>query len=274
MAIELKNVSFRYESSGYVAVENVSMVIHPGEKVAIVGQNGAGKTTTVKMMNGIHKPFAGDVIVDGINTKNVSTATMAKHVGYVFQNPDDQIFNSSVLGEIQYMLKRVKMSQEEIQRRTEKALRMTHLEALRDSNPYELPLPFRKFLTIAAVIAAEPKYIILDEPTAGQDTKGNRILKEIIDALSAEGVGVITISHDMEFVADNFDRVIAMAHKNVIMDAGMREVFWTPEIVEESRISMPELCRIADELGFGKERIVFIDELVNRLADHGGEKML
>ena len=97
MSIELKNVSFRYESNGFVAVENVSMTIEPGEKVAIVGQNGAGKTTTVKMMNGIHRPFEGDVIVDGVNTKNVTTASMAKYVGYVFQNPDDQIFNQTVI---------------------------------------------------------------------------------------------------------------------------------------------------------------------------------
>lgn len=265
MAIELKNVSFRYESNGYVAVENVSMTIQPGEKVAIVGQNGAGKTTTVKMMNGIHKPFAGDVIVEGQNTKNATTAAMAKYVGYVFQNPDDQIFNPTVLGEIQYMLKRVKMPPEEIQRRTEKALRMTHLEDLQKSNPYELPLPFRKFLTIASVIATMPKYIILDEPTAGQDTRGNRILKDIIDELAGEGVGVITISHDMEFVADNFDRVIAMAHKNVILDADMRTVFWSPEVIEESRIGMPEACVIADKLGYGPDRPVFIEEIVDKL---------
>jgi len=266
MAIELQNVSFRYPGSGYVAVENVSMVIHPGEKVAIVGQNGAGKTTTVKMMNGIHKPFQGDVIVEGVNTKDVTTAAMAKYVGYVFQNPDDQIFNSSVLAEIQYMLKRIKMEPEEIERRTQKALRMTHLESYEKSNPYEMPLPFRKFLTIASVIATEPRYIVLDEPTAGQDMRGNQILKEIIDELSAEGVGVITISHDMEFVADNFDRVIAMAHKNVIMDASARDVFWTKEIIEEARIGMPEACVIADALGYRDEKLLFIDELVEKVV--------
>ena len=267
MAIELKNVSFQYKNSGYVAVENVSMTIQPGERVAIVGQNGAGKTTTVKMMNGIHKPVAGDVIIDGVNTKDMTTAKMARYVGYVFQNPDDQIFNQSVLSEIQYMLKRVKMSPEEISRRTENALRMTHLEDLQKSNPYELPPPTRKFLTIASVIAAEPKYIVLDEPTAGQDTAGNRILSDIIRTLSSQGVGVITISHDMEFVAENFDRVIAMAHKNVIMDASMREVFWTREVVEAARISMPELCAIAEELGYAMDKPVFIDELVEILTN-------
>ena len=145
---------------------------------------------------------------------------------------------------------------------------MTRLEELKNSNPYELPLPYRKFLTIASVIATEPRYIVLDEPTAGQDTKGNRILREIINELSGEGVGVITISHDMEFVADNFDRVIAMAHKNVIMDAGMREVFWMPEVVEESRIGMPEACVIADKLGYGEQKLVFIQELADKVTHH------
>lgn len=265
MAIELKNVSFRYESNGFVAVENVSMTIEPGEKVAIVGQNGAGKTTTVKMMNGIHRPFEGDVIVDGVNTKNVTTASMAKYVGYVFQNPDDQIFNQTVISEIQYMLKRVKMPPEEIKRRTEKALEMTGLTSLKKQNPYELPLPVRKFLTIAAVVATEPKYIVLDEPTAGQDSHGNRLLKDIIERLSAEGVGVITISHDMEFVADNFDRVIAMAHKNVIVDSDVREVFWNKAVIEESRISMPELCVIAEKLGLFDRKLLHLDELLDHI---------
>ena len=100
--IEIKNASFKYPN-GFTALENINLTIKEGEKVAIVGQNGAGKTTCVKMMNGLNRPFEGDVIVDGVNTKDVTVATIARKVGYVFQNPDEQIFNSTARKEIEFM---------------------------------------------------------------------------------------------------------------------------------------------------------------------------
>lgn len=103
--VEVKNISYKYPN-GYLAVDDVSFSIEAGENIAIVGQNGAGKTTTVKMLNGLMKPCDGDVLIDGDSTKNYTTAQMARRVGYVFQNPDDQIFNSTVYSEIEYGLKK------------------------------------------------------------------------------------------------------------------------------------------------------------------------
>lgn len=259
MAIELKDVSFAYPN-GYVANENLNLLIPDGELVAIVGQNGAGKTTAVKLMNGLNKPSKGDVFVDGVNTKDKSCAWISKTVGYVFQNPDDQIFNSTALAEVEYMPKYFKFPEEEIKRRVEKAIELTGIRPYLEMNPLDIPYAIRKFVAIAAIIATEPRYLILDEPTAGQDKRGNEILENIIKELKKEGTSVIAITHDMDFVAKNFPRIIAMAHKNIIADGTAKEIFWNPDIVKESKIKMPQIAEVAAGLGLGGN-ILFRSEL-------------
>lgn len=260
MSIEFRNVSFQYPN-GFLANENLNLIINEGETVGIIGQNGAGKTTAVKMMNRLNKPTVGDVFVDGVNTKDRTTAQIAKYVGYVFQNPDDQIFNQSVIREVEYMLLRMKLSEAEVKHRTERALELTGLTKNRKKNPFDLPLPTRKFLTIAAVIATDPKYIILDEPTAGLDVRGIALLENLIRVLSAEGKSVLTITHDMEFVARNFRRIVVMAHKNIIMDGAPEQVFSRDDIIEDARIKKPEVSLIARELGL-KGNILSCEQLV------------
>ena len=261
--IEIKNASFRYPN-GFVALENIDLTIHEGEKVAIVGQNGAGKTTCVKMMNGLNHPFAGDVIVDGINTKDVTVATVARKVGYVFQNPDEQIFNNTARKEIEFMPRYYKLPEEEVKKRADYAVEVCDLEKYMETNPYEIPYPIRKFVAIAAVIASNPKYIILDEPTAGQDLHGTQVLGKMIDRLTKDGITMITITHDMEFAVRNFDRIIAMAHKNVICDGNAQDVFWNEEVVADAKIKKPTIGELAKRLGLDG-KILFSEELVEKL---------
>lgn len=263
MAIEIKNASFKYPN-GFLAIDNISLHINDGERVAIVGQNGAGKTTAVKMMNGLNKPSGGDVIVDGINTKTKTTAAIAKIVGYVFQNPDDQIFNQSVKAEIEYMPRYFKLSEKEIEERTDYAVELTNIERYLKINPYDLPYPIRKFVAIAAVIASRPKYIILDEPTAGQDKHGLEQLSKLIDRLQADRVTLLTITHDMEFAVNNFHRIVAMAHKNIIADGTPQEVFWNETVVAEAKIKKPVIGELAKQLDLDG-KILFTEELVTRL---------
>ncbi len=261
--IKLENVIFQYPD-GTTAVENVSFEINKGEKVAIIGQNGAGKTTTVKLLNGLLKPTTGDVIIDGWNTKDYTTAQMSRKVGYVFQNPDDQIFHSYVEDEIKFGPKKLGYEQDEIDRLVKKAIDLTELEKSIDENPYNLPYSIRKFVTIASVISMNTDVIILDEPTAGQDLKGMRILHRVIDELHKEGKTIITITHDMEFVVSNFDRVIVMAHKNVIDDNDKREIFWKEEILLESKLKQPYISSLANEMELG-DKVISIDEFVKTL---------
>lgn len=263
MAIEIKNASFRYPN-GFTALEHINLTIHEGEKVAIVGQNGAGKTTCVKMMNGLNRPFEGDVIIDGVNTKDVTVATTARKVGYVFQNPDEQIFNSTARAEIEYMPRYYKLDEKEVKRRVDYAVEICDIAKYMDTNPYEIPYPIRKFVAIAAVIASQPKYIVLDEPTAGQDLHGTKTLGNMVDRLTKDGITVITITHDMEFAVNNFDRIIAMAHKNIIMDGTAQDIFWDDAVLADAKIKKPTVGELAKRLGLDGN-ILFCDELVDRL---------
>lgn len=262
-SIELKDVTFEYPN-GFSAVENVSINVNKGEKVAIIGQNGAGKTTTVKMMNGLLRPKTGEVLVDGINIKDKTTASVSKKVGYVFQNPGDQLFNSTVYNEISYTLRHEKMSEEEIKKRVSYAAKLCHIEDKLSANPYDLPFSIRKFVTIAIVIANDCDTIILDEPTAGQDLFGIEWLKEIIDELHSKNKTIITITHDMDFVIDNFERVIVMAHKNVIGDGLVSDIFWDFETINDAAIKQPLIAEVTNKLGIDK-KFVKMEELLEYL---------
>ena len=264
--IEMKDVSFEYPG-GFLAVDGINIQIEKGENVAIVGQNGAGKTTTVKMLNGLHRPSKGNVIIGDMNTKDYTTAQVSRVVGYVFQNPDDQIFHSSVISEVEFGPKMLGLDQEKLNAQVEYALKITGMDAYRDENPYNLPLSTRKFVTIAAIIAMDTDVMIFDEPTAGQDRKGNIMLGEILRDLHKRGKTVITISHDMEFVVQNFARVIVMATKKVVTSGTPREVFWNFPALKKAMLKQPYVSRLCNTLGVGKE-VITMEEAVDAIKAH------
>ena len=261
--IVIKNVSFTYPN-GYTAVENINLEIRQGENVAIVGQNGAGKTTLVKMMNGLNKPTKGDVLVGDKNTRDYTTAQISRSVGYVFQNPDDQIFHSTVEEEVRFGPAYFKLPLEEENRRVEYALQITGMDQFRNTNPFDLPLSIRKFVTIAAVIAMDTDVMIFDEPTAGQDIEGNIRLGQILKALHEAGKTVITISHDMEFVATYFDRVIVMATKHIVREGTPKEIFWDFESLEKAMLKQPYVSRVCKALGI-EGNVISVDEAVEKI---------
>lgn len=247
--IELDGIDFEYPNH-FKAVENVSLKIDKGEKIAIIGQNGAGKTTTVKLMNGLMKPSKGKVLVDGWDTMEHTTAEISRKVGYVFQNPDDQIFHNDVYSEIEFGPKMLGFSEDEIKKAVENAARLADVSQFLKENPYNLPFSTRKFVTIASVIAMNSDVLIFDEPTAGQDLQGMEILSNLIRELSEAGKTIITITHDMEFVVKNFDRIIVMAHKNILKDGTKEEIFWDHELLTEAKLKQPFISDLANALGY------------------------
>ena len=259
----IKDVSFSYPGN-FLAVDGINMEIKAGENVAIVGQNGAGKSTTVKMMNGLLKPTKGDVIVGDMNTKDYTTAQVSKYVGYVFQNPDDQIFHATVEEEVRFGPKYMKLDPAEEDRRVEFAMKLTGMDEFKDENPMNLPLSTRKFVTIAAVIAMDTDILIFDEPTAGQDIEGNKRLSEILKVLHEMGKTVITISHDMEFVVENFKRVIVMATKKVVREGTPEEIFWDLETLKYAMLQQPYVSRVCGALGV-KKQVIHMDEAVEEI---------
>lgn len=267
--IQIKDVSFIYPN-GFTAVEKVSVTIDKGEKLAIIGQNGAGKTTAVKMMNGLLKPTIGDVVIDGLNTKDYTTAQISRHAGYVFQNPDDQLFHSDVYSEIAYGPKTMGLSVDEISSRVHKVAELVGIGEFLDENPYNLPFSTRKFVTIACVLVMDVDIVILDEPTAGQDHVGMVQISKLIDHLHEKKKTVITITHDMEFVVNNFERIIVMANKKIIADKNKKEIFWDKSVIEQSNIKQPYISELANDMNIGNN-ILSIDEFVDYVFSYKKE---
>lgn len=249
--IKFEDVSFQYPN-GFTAVENLRFSVDKGENIAIVGQNGAGKTTTVKMMNGLLKPVKGTVLVDGMDTKNFTTAKLSRKVGYVFQNPDDQIFHNTVGAEIEFGPRVLGYSQEKAKELTRFAAELVQLSKGLEENPYNFPLSVRKFVTIASVVAMDTDVIILDEPTAGQDLRGLEILENMLRVLLEKGKTIITITHDMEFVVKNFDKVFVMANKHLLKAGTAEEIFDDDKILEESMLKRPFVSDLSRRLGLDR----------------------
>ncbi|ATG53008.1 ABC transporter ATP-binding protein [Brachybacterium vulturis] len=248
MTIRLDDVSFAYPD-GSLAVDRVNLAVAAGERVAIIGQNGAGKTTTVKLMNGLLRPTTGRVLVDDVDTASQTTATTARQVAYVFQNPDDQIFGTDVRSELEYIPRHDRWSAERTNERVRRAVKMTGIGKYLDLNPNDLPFAIKKFVAIAAMLVGEPRYVILDEPTAGLDGRGLALLKRLIGQLEDEGTAVVTITHDMRFVADTFDRVVVMAQRQVIADAPATEIFDDDDVLARARLQRPVGAQLAQDLG-------------------------
>jgi len=263
MSIRCEQVSFAYDN-GFLAVEDVSFTIAKGEKVAIIGQNGAGKTTTVKLLNGLLRPKSGKIFVNDEDIRKQTTATVSRKVGYVFQNPGDQIFNQTVYDEIAYTLRYFKKSPEFVEERVMYAAKMCQIEEYLKMNPYDLPFSLRKFVTIASVIAIDVDIIILDEPTAGQDLDGLKRQKYIIEELHKQNKTIITITHDMEFVIDNFERIIVMANKRVVGDARKEEIFWNFDVLHQAALKQPVVAQLAHRLKIDGQ-VVSIEDFVKKV---------
>ncbi|WKA56873.1 ABC transporter ATP-binding protein [Planococcus shenhongbingii] len=265
----LENVSFSYPD-GTKALEDFSLSVTTGERVAIVGQNGAGKTTAVKLMNGLLKPKAGTVLVGEWDTKKYTTAQVSKKVGYVFQNPDDQIFHNDVESEVRFGPKNMKFDVERVDALTQWAMDICGITSFAEENPYNLPYSERKFVTIASVLAMDSDIIILDEPTAGQDKIGLKILGRLLETLEQKGKTVITITHDMEFVTDYFQRIVVMANRKLIADDQANRIFYDAGILEKSMLKPPAVAQMARMLDF-PDGILSKQQLINAiLQQHTG----
>ena len=249
--IEVQGVVHRY-GEDVVALDGVDLRIEPGERVAIVGRNGSGKTTLAKHLDGLLRPAAGRVVIGGRDIAGEPVHRLAATVGFVFQHPDDQLFERSVLREVSFGPRNLGRSADETGRLTEAALVATGLADDRATNPYDLDLSRRKLVALASVLAVDPPIVVLDEPTTGQDAAGIARIGAIVDTLAAGGRTVIAITHDMELAARHFDRIIVMRDGRVAADGPPREVFATggQALLEATGLRLPPAARIAARLGW------------------------
>ena len=241
--IEVENVHFSYPN-GVKALKGVSLVIKNGEFVAIMGQNGAGKTTLVKHFNGLLKPSDGIVRVNGVETTRTSVAALARKVGFVFQNPDHQLFSETVEEEISFALKNFGFEAEVIEKRITWALNLLGLSQYRKTSPFLLSGGERKRVALASVLAWNPETLILDEPTIGQDYQQKEKLRQFIVQMKAQGKTVVIVTHDVEFVAECNPRVVLMKEGTIVADGEGREILTTPEVLAQSSIVLPQIAQI------------------------------
>jgi energy-coupling factor transporter ATP-binding protein EcfA2 len=244
----IQDLTFHYQPDIPV-IEHQELCLD-ARPTAIIGQNGAGKTTLVKLLKGLLKPNAGSIFFEGEDISRRTVAQLAGKVGYVFQNPDDQIFKNQVLEEVMVGPLNLGKSREEAKKLAEEALEMVGLLEAAEENPYDLDLSERKMVAIASVVAMDPKVLILDEPTIAQDTKGRAVLGRIVRTLSEKGKFVLAILHDMDFVAEHFERVIIMAHGKVLSDGPGEQVFYEKESLVKARLEQPHTARLCEFLGY------------------------
>ncbi len=245
--IEVKDVYFRYQN-GVEALKGVSLTIKDGEFVAIMGQNGAGKTTLVKHFNGLLKPAKGQVLIDGVDTTKRSIAELSRDVGFVFQNPDSQLFSETVEDEIAFALKNFGYEAEVIEKRITWALNLLNLTQYRKTSPFMLSGGERKRVALASILAWDPKTLILDEPTIGQDYEQKEKLRQFIMQMRTQQKTIIAVTHDVEFVAECNPRVMLMREGKVIADGIATRILTDPEILTQASIVPPQIAQIFLEL--------------------------
>ena len=275
--IEFKNVTFRYETDdeGVVlapAVKDLSLYINEGEFIAILGHNGSGKSTIAKLSNGLLIPESGDVIVNGMHTKNEDDDINIKQtVGVVFQNPDNQIVATIVEEHVAFGPENLGVEPSEIRRRVDDSLKIVGMYNYRKHEPHKLSGGQKQRVAIAGIIAMEPRCIILDEPTAMLDPEGRRDVMKAIKRLNRElGITVVFITHYMEEAVEA-DRIVVMDDSRLLMDGTPKEVFANPKKIRSIGLDVPQTCQLAELLkndGINlKNDLLSIDELVENIDD-------
>jgi energy-coupling factor transport system ATP-binding protein len=255
--IEAENVHYSYPNK-VEALKGVSITIKDGEFVAIMGQNGAGKSTFVKHFNGLLKPSVGKVRADGVETTKTSVAALSRNVGFVFQNPDHQLFSETVEDEIAFALKNFGFEPKVIEDRVTWALNLLSLTQYRKTSPFLLSGGERKRVALASVLAWDPKTLILDEPTIGQDHEQKEILRQFILQLQTQGKTVVIVTHDVEFVAESNPRVVLMKEGKIVADGVGKDILTDPALLVMSSIVLPQIAQLfmkLSPLGFPKNII-------------------
>lgn len=273
--IRATDVHYSYSpGEGEEALKGVTLEFGDG-LTAIIGQNGAGKTTFVRLLNGLLRPTSGEVRVDDLVTSEHSVARMARKVGLVFQNPNDQIFKSRTIDEVMFGPKNLGVPEAEARRRAEQALAAVGLPDAAAKNPYDFGLADRKLIGIASVLAMDTPVVILDEPTIAQDYRGVEKIKGIARGLGREGRLVITITHDMDFVAEVCERTVVLRRGLVAADGPTREVFGRPGLLADAFVEEPHITGLGRAVlgsepgGPAAGTVLTVDEFVTRYREDG-----
>ncbi|MFZ3079759.1 MAG: ATP-binding cassette domain-containing protein [Bellilinea sp.] len=263
--IEVKDLVFEYPD-GTQALRKISLDIFAGQFIALIGQNGSGKTTLAKSLNGLLRPTEGYIKIDDLDTRDRGTTKkIVTKVGYVFQNPDHQLFNNTIYKEIAYGPTNLGMKESEVRERVEEAAQVCGVEeSLFTEHPFFLTKGLRQRVAIASILAMRPRTIIVDEPTTGQDMRQSlEVMNFLRDLWEKEGHTIIIITHEMPIVAQYAQRTVVLGQGQLLMDAPTREVFAEPELLARTFVKPPQITRLAQsfsDFGIPKD-ILSVDEM-------------
>ena len=243
--VRFSSVGFSYPDGG-ASVRGLDLQVLPGEVVGIVGQNGAGKTTLTKLLNGLLKPAEGNVVVAGLNTREVPTSRIARHVSTLFQNPDRQICKDTVLDEVAFGLLLQGISQDEASARAKATCERFGLPL--DEAPFSLSRGQRQMVALASVVVGEPQVIVLDEPTSGLDYRECMTVMETVRDMATRGSAVVMVCHDMEVVSDFASRLVVMANGEILGRGTCAEVFANSDLMRRAFVEPPQAIALASKL--------------------------
>ena len=240
-------ISFEHVSAAYTAetpiLNDVSLQIEDGEFIAFVGTNGAGKSTTMRLINGLLKPTAGQVLIDGTPTTQLKTSELARRVGFLFQNPDRQICCNSVRDELEFGFKAQDALTDEARARVDAIIDEFGFDP--DAEPYLLNRGTRQLLALASIIVMEPPVIVLDEPTTGLDFRECQKVMEIVARLHREGKTIVMVCHDMEVVGDYAQRIVVMTRGELVAQGPTFQLLRNPEVLRRADHVPPQVVAIA-----------------------------
>jgi len=243
-AVRVENLCYRYDDGPWV-LSGLDLNIETGDFLAIVGQNGSGKTTLVKHFNGLLRPTRGRVVVFGEDTAGQSVGQLARKVGYLFQNPDHQIFAPTVWEEVAFGPRNLGFSEDEVTAHTTEAMALFGLEDQADTPPAVLGYGLRRKVTLAAVWAMHPQVLVLDEPTAGLDWRSTRTLMKEVSNLNRQGHTIVLITHDMKLVAEFARRVLVLNDGQILAYGPTRQVFQQETILRQAFLAPPPITALA-----------------------------
>ncbi len=269
-AIEIKNVSFRYDENEPLVLDNFSMTVKQGDFVAVLGRNASGKSTLAKLINGLIAPLSGEIEVLGYDAKDEKNFfDVRSQCGIVFQNPDNQMVASIVEDDIVFGPENIGIEREEIKERIEFALKATGTEEFRKKMASRLSGGQKQRVAIAGVLALKPKILILDESTSMLDPKGREEVMQVVKKLNKEGMTVIIITHYMEEVAD-CDKIYVLGEGKLLKEGAPREIFSDDNLLEKAGLELPVPAKISRKLksyGIDLGLTVTKEELKEKLCE-------
>jgi cobalt/nickel transport system ATP-binding protein len=246
--IEISDVSFAYPG-GQRALDRLSLSIAAGERVAVMGPNGAGKSTLFQMLNGLLRPNAGHVVVDGLPVVNDNLRIVRRKVGMVFQDSDDQLFNSTVYREVAYGLANMKVPEEERDAVVKWALDVVDMRGAIDKTPFNLSGGEKKRIALASVLSMKPQILVLDEPTNSLDPNTAAKLVELLAKLNHDlGITLVFATHDVDVVPLLADRVVLMEHGSIQFTGTPAEAFREKELLRRLNLRLPLIAQLAEGL--------------------------